>query len=146
VQSYNHPSKRLKQVTLPLFFTPSQANDLLPQIKEILGKIIEIKKATEKLNDSEMRRAMVSLQREVKKLEDLGCVLKDPNIGLVDFPAVRLGVRVLLCWKLGEETVSFWHNLNDGFTGRKPVQDQNQFYQDDLAIKALTGEAPRAAQ
>lgn len=132
---------------MPLFFTPSQANDLLPQIKEILGKIIEIKKATEKLNDdAEVKKAMVSLQREVEKLEDLGCVLKDPNIGLVDFPAVRLGVRVLLCWKLGEETVSFWHNLADGFTGRKPVEDQNEFYQDDLAIKALTREAPGPAQ
>lgn len=131
---------------MPLFFTPSQANDLLPQIKKILGKIIEIKKATEKLNDDiEMKGAMQSLQREIEKLEDMGCVLKDPNIGLVDFPAVRLGVRVWLCWKLDEEAVAFWHTLHDGFTGRKPIQD-NQFYQDDLAIKALTGEAPRPAQ
>ena len=86
---------------MPLFFTPSQANELLPQIRKILAKIIEIKKVTEKLSDdTETRKAVESLQREIEKLEEMGCVLKDPNIGLVDFPAVRLGVRVWLCWKL----------------------------------------------
>ena len=135
-----------KRLALPLFFTPSQANELLPEIKKTLAKIIEIKKETEKLNDdAEMTGAMESLQREIKKLEDLGCVLKDLNIGLVDFPAVRLGVRVWLCWKLGEDKVEFWHGLHDGFAGRKPVKE-DEFYQDDLAIKALTGEASKPTQ
>jgi hypothetical protein len=72
-------------------------------------------------------------------LEELGCVLKDMGTGLIDFPAVRLGTRVWLCWKLGEETVSFWHSLNEGFAARRPI-DETEFYEDDVAIKSLTGE------
>jgi len=60
------------------------------------------------------------------------------NTGLVDFPAVRLGMRVWLCWKLEEERVAFWHGLHEGFNGRKPVNEK-EFYEDDLAIKSLTG-------
>ena len=131
---------------MPLFFTPSQANKLLPEIEKTLRKIIEIKKAADKLDDElSMASAMENLQHEIQKLEDLGCVLKDPNIGLVDFPAVRLGVRVCLCWKLGEDGIKYWHGLRDGFAGRKLVQD-NEFYPDDLAIKALTSEASKTAQ
>jgi len=131
---------------LPLFFTPLQANELLPEVKRTLAKIIQIKRGTEKLdNDAGMADAIEGLQREIQKLEDLGCVLKDLNIGLIDFPAVRLGVRVWLCWKLGEDVVGFWHGLHDGFASRKPVKN-NEFYQDDLAIKALTGEVSKSAQ
>ena len=131
---------------MPLFFTPLQANELLPEVKRTLAKIIQIKRGTEKLdNDAGMADAIEGLQREIQKLEDLGCVLKDLNIGLIDFPAVRLGVRVWLCWKLGEDVVGFWHGLHDGFASRKPVKN-NEFYQDDLAIKALTGEVSKSAQ
>jgi len=59
------------------------------------------------------------------------------NTGLIDFPAVRLGTRVWLCWKLGEESVMFWHGLHEGFAGRKSV-DEKEFYEDDIAIKSLT--------
>ena len=124
---------------LPLFFTPSQANELLPEVEGILTKIIQTKKNAEKLNDdAEMADAMQTLKREIKKLEDLGCVLKDLNIGLIDFPAVRLRDRVWLCWKLGEDVVGFWHGLHEGYAARKAVKD-DEFYQDDLALKALTG-------
>jgi len=57
----------------------------------------------------------------VEELERLGVELKDPAIGLVDFPA-RLGDRVVyLCWKLGEERVEHWHELQAGFSGREPI-------------------------
>lgn len=130
---------------MPLFFTPSQADSLLSEVKKSLARIVEIKKETDGLTDLEMTGAMESLQREIQKLEDLGCILKDVNLGLVDFPAVRLGVRVNLCWKLGEETVEFWHGLHDGFAGRKPVII-SEFYPDDLAIKALTREVSKPTQ
>ena len=59
----------------------------------------------------------------VEELTALGIELKDPNIGLVDFPA-RLDDRVVyLCWKLGEETIDHWHELTSGFSGREPVED-----------------------
>ena len=96
------------------------------------------KDADAKTEDDAMSQAMEALEKEIQKLEDLGCVLKDMTTGLVDFPAVRLGTRVWLCWKLGEDDVRFWHGLHEGFAGRKPV-DEKEFYEDDVAIKSLTG-------
>ena len=131
---------------MPLFFTSTEADELVPKIERTVAKISEIKKSFETLNDeTEMADSMDRLQREIQKLEDLGCVLKDLNVGLVDFPAVRLGVRVWLCWKSGERKVEFWHGLHEGFANRKPV-NENDFYLDDMAIKALTGEVPKLTQ
>jgi hypothetical protein len=124
---------------MPIFFTPKQANEFLPEVKQIVERVIAIKKnADTKTDDDAMTDAMEQLEKEIQKLEDLGCVLKDMNTGLVDFPAVRLGTRVWLCWKLEEEGVAFWHGLHEGFAGRKNV-DEREFYEDDLAIKSLTG-------
>jgi hypothetical protein len=58
----------------------------------------------------------------VEELEDLGIELKDPNLGLVDFPAMLDGRLVCLCWKLGEESITHWHEVNAGFAGRQPVE------------------------
>ncbi len=62
-----------------------------------------------------------AFQSALKQLEDLGCVLKDLNAGLVDFYSVRNGELVYLCWKLGEERIAFWHSLDAGFAGRQPL-------------------------
>jgi hypothetical protein len=130
---------------LPLFFTPTEANELLPEIEKTVLQIMKIKKTSEKLSEAQTVDATERLQSEIRKLEDLGCVMKDLNIGLVDFPAVRLGVRVWLCWRLGERRVEFWHDLHEGFASRKPAKE-NEFYLDDLAIRALTGEVSKLAQ
>lgn len=128
---------------MPLFFTPAEANELLLDIQKTVAQISEIKKSSETLSDeAEMTDAMQHLQNEIQRLEDLGCVLKDLSIGLIDFPAVRLGVRVWLCWKSGEKKVEFWHGLHEGFANRKPV-NEDEFYIDDMAIKALTGEVSK---
>jgi hypothetical protein len=58
------------------------------------------------------------------ELEELGCELKDYEAGLVDFPAMREDREVFLCWRLGEETVSHWHELDSGFRGRQRLDDQ----------------------
>src|SRR4249919_358289 len=57
----------------------------------------------------------------VEQLERLGVVVKDLDRGLVDFPALREGEEVLLCWQVGEDEVVFWHGLDEGFAGRKPL-------------------------
>lgn len=125
---------------MPVFFTPKHADEVLSEIKGIVQRIIEIRKEADgSTDDDQMTAAMKGLGKEVKKLEALGCILKDVNLGLVDFPAVRLGERVWLCWKLGEERVSFWHSQEEGYNGRKPVVEV-EFYDDDLAIRSLTGE------
>ena len=126
--------------TLPVFFTPQQANEFLPEVGQTVERILAIKKeADSRTEDHEITDAMEELEKEIQKLEELGCVLKDMTTGLIDFPAVRLGTRVWLCWKLDEKHVSFWHGLHEGYAGRKPV-DEKEFYDDDMAIKSLGGE------
>lgn len=124
---------------MPIFFTPKQANEFLPEVRKITERVIEIKKSADtKTDDDAMTETMKQLEKEIQKLEDLGCVLKDMNTGLVDFPAVRLGTRVWLCWRLEEDHVRFWHGLHEGFAGRRSV-DEKEFYEDDVAIRSLTG-------
>lgn len=126
---------------MPVFFTPQQAREFLPEVGEIVQRVIDIKKEAESQTaDDAVSEALGRLEKEIQKLEDLGCVLKDMKSGLIDFPAVRLGKRVWLCWKLGEERVTYWHGLHEGYAGRKMV-DEGEFYPDDVAIKSLTGEA-----
>ena len=57
----------------------------------------------------------------VEELEALGVVVKDVDLGLVDFPALRGDEEVLLCWHVGEERIAYWHGLEEGYAGRKPV-------------------------
>ena len=125
---------------MPIFFTPKYADEVLPEVRDTVQRAIAIKNKADGLtDDDQMTDAMESLEREVKKLEELGCILKDMSIGLVDFPAVRLGERVWLCWKLGEEHIAFWHGRHEGYAARKPVVE-NEFYEDDLAIRSLNRE------
>jgi hypothetical protein len=62
-----------------------------------------------------------TLKEEVEYLAERGILLRDADTGLVDFPAERDGVRVFLCWRLGEERVGFYHGERGGFSGRKPL-------------------------
>ena len=112
----------------------------MPEVKETVKRIMRLKdEADHATDDAEVSVAMKMLEGEVKKLEERGCVLRDMNVGLVDFPAVRLGERVWLCWKLGEDRISFWHTRHEGYAGRKSVE-VNEFYDDDLAIRSLNRE------
>ena len=61
--------------------------------------------------------------RIIDRIESYGCMLKDLDLGLVDFPSMRGGKPVYLCWKNGEERVRCWHGLNEGFAQRKPLDE-----------------------
>jgi len=61
------------------------------------------------------------LRTELERLAEQDILLRDPETGLVDFPAERDGQRVFLCWRLGEERVAHWHPLDTGFSGRRPL-------------------------
>ena len=65
--------------------------------------------------------AMRLLRSEVERLSGEGIVLRDVETGLVDFPATREGRLVYLCWRLGEDSVRFWHDVEAGFGGRRPL-------------------------
>ncbi|HXJ18368.1 MAG TPA: DUF2203 domain-containing protein [Candidatus Polarisedimenticolia bacterium] len=68
-------------------------------------------------------RSVTALQEQVSRIQQTGCQVKDLDEGLVDFPSLMKGQEVLLCWKLGEERVLYWHGLEEGFAGRKPLDD-----------------------
>ncbi|MDE2483448.1 MAG: DUF2203 domain-containing protein [bacterium] len=59
--------------------------------------------------------------RLIHRIESFGCIVKDLDLGLVDFPAERAGEPIYLCWKAGEERVEHWHPTNEGFAQRKPL-------------------------
>ena len=65
--------------------------------------------------------ALQTLRREVEALNEQGIVLRDPESGLIDFPARREGREIFLCWRLGEDRVAYWHGPDSGFAGRKPL-------------------------
>lgn len=67
--------------------------------------------------------ALNDLNREIERLWNQGIHLKDLEKGLVDFPAILDGREVYLCWHLGEEKVEYWHELDSGFAGRRPLGD-----------------------
>lgn len=56
-----------------------------------------------------------------EELAEVGCELKDWSTGLIDFPGEREGRRIWLCWKLGEPAITHWHEVDEGFSGRKPL-------------------------
>ena len=122
-------------------FTIEEANALLPSVREILKRIQRSRR-----NLATYRRpaklaaeaaeqggggmeggafyAMILTEftKEMAELEDLGVQLKDFDRGLVDFPSLRDGRVVLLCWQLGEgDELEWWHDMEAGFGGRTPL-------------------------
>ena len=69
----------------------------------------------------EVDRLTAQIQAVLKEINDLGILVRDVGMGLVDFPGDRDGRSVYLCWRSGEQTVSFWHETNVGFTDRQPL-------------------------
>jgi hypothetical protein len=102
--------------------------DMLPRIRESRRALID---ASERITEAvaadgggvsggDWFAAQERLRADLTALADEGILLRDPETGLVDFPAERDGERVFLCWKLGEETVAFFHGEHAGYSNRKP--------------------------
>lgn len=77
----------------------------------------------ERLREARARRDGLaqSLKAAVETIQSYGCLIKDLKAGLVDFPTLFRGREVCLCWRLGEDGIGFWHEVEDGFRGRRPV-------------------------
>lgn len=71
-------------------------------------------------------RLTAQLKEAIDRIQATGCVVKDMDEGLVDFPSLVDGQEVYLCWKLGEERIAYWHGLEEGFAGRKPLDESIQ--------------------
>ncbi len=65
------------------------------------------------------------LKQKLAYFEKAGIEIKDPAAGLIDFPSLRGGRIVYLCWRMDEETITHWHEINEGFAGRQPLEDAN---------------------
>jgi len=62
-----------------------------------------------------------TLKNSMERIEDLGVLVKDLDIGLVDFPTLFRGEEVYLCWRMDEDDIDHWHGVNEGFNGRRPI-------------------------
>lgn len=117
-------------------FTLEEATALLPRITPLLETLREAHRAVgegrERLaalvrldgggaSGREMLEAGHTAGRCIAELEALGVTVRDPETGLVDFLSQREGERVWLCWRLGEERIAWWHPLDTGFAGRRPL-------------------------
>ena len=128
------------------YFTAGEANELLAQVRPLVEQMVAHRRslalatvrhariaATIATNGGGVRphevdRLQATLDAEaaevvrcVEALQALGVLVKDLDEGLVDFPARRGAEEVLLCWRLGEDEVGFWHSVEDGFAGRRPL-------------------------
>ena len=75
---------------------------------------------------SEVRSLRNQVRGQIQPVIDRGVLVRDPGRGLVDFPALRDGLEVCLCWLMGEEAIGFWHDVDAGFPGRQPLSHISQ--------------------
>jgi hypothetical protein len=131
---------------VPETFTPAEANIALAEVRPAAQRLVEVRERMRELERSQgdlasaiggngggyaasdLNEAHTELSGLadaaiacVERLEELGVTVKDVDLGLLDFPGVREGVEVELCWHVGEDAVAFWHELGTGYAGRKPI-------------------------
>src|ERR1035438_6406247 len=141
-------------------FTLAEAQSLIPEVGRLLrdavllkGAYLEAEQAIQTWNqritmiggvmvhrktaiDPRKRRhtSAASLRSAIEQVQSIGCVVKDLDIGLIDFPTEFRGEEVYLCWKLGEPRIEFWHGVEEGFSSRKAIdQDFRDHHRGDPA-------------
>jgi hypothetical protein len=127
-------------------FTPDEANAALEQVRPLVEKMVAHRRAhvdalarQEELEErikgngggippstladaaEEVAREAQALAKTIDAIDEHGAQVKDLDEGLIDFPALRRGETVLLCWKLDEDEIGWWHRVDDGFAGRRPL-------------------------
>ncbi len=117
-------------------FTVDEANATLATLVPLLESLRDAQRAMAERQDEvlssatgngggavgkEFLEASQEAGRATAEIDALGIILRDPETGLVDFPAERDGDDIFLCWRLGEDAVAWWHPTDTGFTGRQPL-------------------------
>lgn len=131
-------------------FTLEEATTLLPVLQALLRRAMEGKRLIEDVEKeqqdlrhrvllsggllvdvpvvarrrAERDKATQDIKDAIAEIDSIGVQVKDLDIGLLDFPCAVDGEIVLLCWKYGEEKIQFWHGLEEGFRGRKPIDER----------------------
>ena len=136
-------AKHTEQQFLKKYFTIQEAEILLPQIEIILSRTIKLNKALELLESIEIEvyddnyddlgrinkankqfhKLSYEFYDNIEKLESMGCLVKDLELGIVDFYCRFENRDIFLCWKLGEKGIRFWHEADAGYIGRNPIVD-----------------------
>jgi hypothetical protein len=127
-------------------FSPERANALIPKLEPLIVELLERRRdlaiklleSDPALHRPEPRRPRIASARSalppprfgelkheigrlIYRIESLGCIVKDIDLGLVDFPAMLDDEPIYLCWKLGDPQVAFWHGVDEGFSTRKAL-------------------------
>jgi hypothetical protein len=125
-------------------FTPAEANSALAEVRPLVERMVALRArlhelqgeqrevvqiiagngsgyAVSEARTDEFAAAAAEFESCLERLASLGVQVKDVDEGLVDFPSVRRGEDVLLCWRPGEDAVEWWHGPEEGFGGRKPI-------------------------
>jgi hypothetical protein len=134
---------------MPRYFTLRQAEELLTDVEPAIRNAIALKTEYERmesawrsvaervaaaggmrvdraqLTEDKQRREQTAreLTQAVERIQSAGCLVKDLDMGLIDFPTLFQGQEVYLCWRLGERGIRFWHGTSEGFRGRKPIDE-----------------------
>jgi hypothetical protein len=126
-------------MSMPQYFTLQEANEALNIIRPLMDGVQAIREniltnqpeawpAIEKSAGNGGNKVLSAMIQDFEKLDalvhqilDTGVQIKDINIGLLDFSAMRDGHEVYLCWQYGEEDIAYWHELDAGYAGRLPI-------------------------
>ena len=134
----------------PKTFTLQEAQRLLPVLRSLLQRAMEGKQAIQQIDQefldlkhrvllsgglfidvagivrrrAERDKLLQGIQDAMAEIDAIGVQVKDLEIGLLDFPCQVEDEIVLLCWKYGEEKIEFWHGMEEGFAGRKPIDER----------------------
>jgi hypothetical protein len=130
------------------YFTLDEANDALIELRPLAEEMVERRQLLAEAQalraelggqvagnggdltpsdfaeaDAELEQAAGALARVIEQIQAAGVLVKDLDQGLLDFPSRREGEDILLCWHVGEDEIRFWHGIDEGFAGRKPIED-----------------------
>ena len=123
----------------PRLFNQQEANELLDKLQPVIDtmmhgreQILELRPELEPVLDKALQNgaseatpealeAFKQVKGAIESIQGHGVMVKDVNAGLLDFPAEREGRVVFLCWRVGESGVNYWHELDEGFSGRHPL-------------------------
>jgi hypothetical protein len=134
-------AERLRVQLEPILIEAIEARRKLAELEEQLARLADRvqqtgglmvsheKAASERL---EHNRLAESVESALERIHSTGCVVKDLEVGLLDFPARINGEAVYLCWKLGEDRIRFYHNQDEGFAGRKPIDPRDADYRNPI--------------
>ncbi len=128
-------------------FTPQEANDALTVVRPVAERMVERRRLWRAVSvkraeldalvqgnggglatrdfaeiEAELEALAAEIELCLAELDEIGLQVKDLDEGLVDFPALHEGREILLCWKVGEDRVAYWHGIDEGFAGRKPIE------------------------